>query len=210
MITRLDVVEARVLASIVEKSLTTPENYPLSMNAVLNACNQKTSRDPVMNLDEGGVGQGLHSLLTKGLVARIHEPGSRVPKFTHRIDILLSSEDPKVVGALCLLLLRGPQTPGEINARADRLCRFQGTAEVDSLLQELANRPEGPIVARLPRQPGQKEARFQHLFCGAPPAAPSAQSPAAKSPAALDRVGELERRVAALESAVQALQKRPG
>ena len=220
MITQLDAVEARILGALVEKSLTTPENYPLSMNAVINACNQKTSRDPVMSLDEAAVGQGLHSLLTKALAARIHEPGSRVPKFSHRVDILLSSGDPKVVGTMCILLLRGPQTAGEINSRADRLCQFQGTAEVESLLQDLANRPEGAIVTRLPKQPGQKEARYQHLFCGtpAPSAAPApAANPAASAvpnapkppaPGPPDRMGELERRIAPLENEVKLLSGR--
>ncbi len=196
MPTLLTDVEARILGALVEKSLTTPEQYPLSMNALLNACNQKTSRDPVMELGEAALGKGLFTVLEKGFADRVTVTGTRVPKFMHRIDRLLGSADEKLTGAICVLLLRGAQTPGELKTRTDRLCKFAGTAEVDALLQDLAGRPE-PMVAKLPRQPGQKESRYQHLFCGA---APSAVAAGPAPTVADDRLAQLEKRVEALEA----------
>lgn len=211
MIPRLDEIEARVLGALIEKSLTIPEQYPLSMNALVTACNQKTSRDPVLSLDEATVGRGLHSLITQSLAGRLHEPGSRVPKFMHHAEILVGGSDAKVVGVACVLLLRGPQTPGELKSRTERLCEFASTAEVESLLSDLAARSE-PLVAKLPRQPGQKESRYRHLFgADAPAAATPAPTPAASEAAAAgaaaapDRLAELERRVAALEELVKSL-----
>lgn len=212
MITQLNEIEARVLGSLVEKSLTTPDQYPLSLNALVNACNQKTSRDPVMSLDEAAVGQGLHSLLQKSLAGRLHEPGSRVPKFMHHIEMLLTGAAPQAVATICVLLLRGPQTPGEIKTRTDRLCEFTSTAEVEALLQDLSLRAE-PWVAKLARQPGQKELRYQHLFSGAVPAAPSVPTVAAHAsvspaPASVDRFSQLEKRIEVLEAAIKALQEK--
>lgn len=199
---QLDAVEARVLGSLVEKSRTTPDQYPLTFNALVSACNQKTSRDPVMELDADSVGRAIRTLDERGLLDRLTVPGSRVPKFRHRIEKLLGSDEPKLVGTVCVLLLRGPQTPGEIKGRTDRLCEFESTAEAEALLQDLCSRPEGAFAARLPRQPGQKEARYQHLFSGAPPAVePAASTAAASAPAALEkRVEALEARVRALEA----------
>ncbi len=204
MLTELNQVEARVLGSLVEKSLTTREQYPLTFNALLNACNQKTSREPVMNLDTDSMGRAVQTLIEKGLVERLQAPGDRVPKFRHNIDRLLNSADPKLVGVITVLLLRGPQTPGEIKSRTDRLCEFAGTAEVEGLRQELCARTGDPLVARLPRQAGQKEARYQHLFSGAAPAGQD-EIPAAV-PAAQDRLAQLEKRVEALEAFVKAQQ----
>lgn len=205
MLMELNEIEARVLGSLVEKSLTTPDLYPLTLNSLVLACNQKTSRDPVMTLDEAAVGQGLHALIEKSLAGRLHEPGSRVPKFMHHIELLLSGADDKITAVICVLLLRGPQTPGELKTRTDRLCRFASAAEVDSLLQDLAARPE-PWVARLPRQPGQKEVRYRHLFSGAPaPVAEAAAVSAAAGPVPEDRLSLLEKRVEALEAAVKTL-----
>lgn len=207
MLTELNPVEARVLGSLVEKSLTTREQYPLTFNALLNACNQKTSREPVMDLDTDSMGKAVQTLIEKGLVERLQAPGDRVPKFRHNIDRLLNSADPKLIGAMTVLLLRGPQTPGEIKGRTDRLCEFTGTAEVEGLLQELCARTEDPLVARLPRQAGQKESRYQHLFSGAAPAAQ--EGPAAVVPApSSDRLALLEKRVEALEAYVKAQEER--
>lgn len=200
---QLNDVEARILGSLVEKSLATPENYPLSLNALINACNQKTSREPVTALDEAAVGRGLHALLEKGLAERRFEPGSRVPKFLHHVEALLPLADVKQVATLCVLLLRGPQTAGEIKARTDRLCKLESTAEAEALLQDLAARADGPFAVKLPKQPGQKEARYQHLFSGAP--APAA-SPADSAPAPADRLALLEKRIETLEAAVKLLQ----
>lgn len=202
----LDDVEARVLGSLMEKSLTTPDQYPLTMNALVNACNQKTSREPVMTLDEAAVGRGLHALIEKSLAGRLHEPGGRVPKFMHHAEMLPSGGGAKELGLLCVLLLRGPQTAGELKTRTDRLCEFSGAAEVESLLQDLAARPE-PWVVRLPRQPGQKEARYRQLYTAAPaetaPALPPLSPAVAPAP---DRLTELEKRVEALEAALRNLQ----
>jgi len=207
MLTELNPVEARVLGSLVEKSLTTREQYPLTFNALLNACNQKTSREPVMDLDTDSMGKAVQALIEKGLVERLQAPGDRVPKFRHNIDRLLNSADPRLIGAITVLLLRGPQTPGEIKGRTDRLCEFTGTAEVEGLLQELCARAEDPLVARLPRQAGQKESRYQHLFSGAAPAAQ--EEPAAVIPApSSDRLALLEKRVEALEAFVKAQEER--
>lgn len=205
---RLDDVEARILGALVEKSLTTPEQYPLSYNALIGACNQKTSRDPVMELDEAAVGRGLHALIEKGLAERRSVPGSRVPKFVHHIEKLLGGGDEKEIGAVCVLLLRGPQTPGEIKTRTDRLCAFSDTADVEGLLQGLCARGE-PIAARLPRQPGQKESRYRQLFTGEAPA-PAAEPAAARAPASSDRFALLEKRVEALEAFCRTLAGRPG
>lgn len=208
---QLDEAEARVLGSLAEKALTVREQYPLTFNSLLAACNQKTSREPVMNMDLDALGRAVQSLIDKGLAERVQAPGDRVPKFRHRISALLGTDDPKVTGAFIVLLLRGPQTPGEIKGRTERLCQFAGTAEVEALLQELSARPE-PMVARLPRQAGQKETRFAHLFSGAPSAAAEA-APAGGPPAAPGRpdgLAALEARVAALEEAVRALTERGG
>ncbi|MBI5240282.1 MAG: YceH family protein [Elusimicrobia bacterium] len=208
MIEQLTPLEARILGSLVEKSLTTPELYPLTLNSLVNACNQKTSRDPVMTLGHNDVENALNGLVERKLAARIHEPGARAAKYTHRIDILLGSEDPKAIGAVCILLLRGAQTPGELKGRTERLCRFESTAEVEALMAELSSRVDGPIVRRLPRQPGQMEARYQQLFTAGmdPPSPEGGSSPLPEgTPAAEpDRVARLEARVAALEAAFAA------
>jgi uncharacterized protein YceH (UPF0502 family) len=215
----LNDIEARILGSLVEKSLATPEQYPLSLKALTAACNQKTSREPVMELDEALVGKSLYPLIQRGLVEQRFELGSRVPKFSHQIHLLIKTQDPKVVGAACVLLLRGPQTPGEIKGRTERLCEFVSTAEAEALLQSLTT-AEDPLVTRLPRQPGQKESRYRHLFSG--PAAgdtasaePSRRAPAestapphATAPSASgdERIARLEKRVDALEAALKSLQ----
>ena len=208
MLVELDAVEARALGCLYEKSLTTPELYPLTYNALLNACNQKSSREPVMSLDENALGRAMQALLDKNLAERVIDSGGRVPKFRHRIDQLLGSEDPKLAGLIAVLLLRGAQTPGELKTRTERLCQFVGTAEVEAMLQDLSARPE-PLVARLPRQSGQKETRYLELFSGKASAAPAVAvtAPASaptKAPEA-DRLAALEQRVAALEAALAAL-----
>lgn len=198
----LDADQARALGALAEKSITTREVYPLTFNSLLAACNQKSSREPVMTLDLDALGRAVQGLIEKGLVERQQAPGERVPKFRHDIGKLLGSDDARVIGVSILLLLRGPQTPGELKTRSERLCQFASTAEVEGLLQQLCAAPE-PFVARLPRQHGQKETRYTHLFSGAPAAAPEAAS-AAPAPAP-DRLAALEARVAALEAAVKNL-----
>jgi len=207
MLTELTLIEARVLGSLVEKSLTTREQYPLTFNALLNACNQKTSREPVMNLDTDAMGKAVQSLIEKSLVERLQAPGDRVPKFRHDMHRLVNSDDPKLIGLITVLLLRGPQTPGEIKGRTERLCEFSGTAEVEGLLQELCARPADPLTARLPRQAGQKELRYYHLFSGAAAPVP-AETSAAAVPLQPDLLAQLERRVEALEALVKAHEER--
>ncbi|HOI42438.1 MAG TPA: YceH family protein [Elusimicrobiales bacterium] len=209
----LDDIEARVLGALAEKALTVREQYPLTFNSLLAACNQKSSREPVMNLDLGALGRAVQSLIDKGLAERVQAPGDRVPKFRHRISALLGTDDPKITGLFIVLLLRGFQTPGEIKGRSERLCSFESTAEVEGLLQELSARPE-PLVARLPRQAGQKETRYRHLFSSPAPAAgpepePGAAAAAAEPAAADDRLAALERRVEALEAALKELKGGP-
>ena len=207
MLTELNPVEARVLGSLVEKSLTTREQYPLTFNALLNACNQKTSRDPVMELDTETMGKAVQTLIDKGLAERVQAPGDRVPKFRHYISRLVNSDEPKLVAAITVLLLRGPQTPGEIKGRTDRLCEFSGTAEVEGLLQELCARAGEPLVARQVRQAGQKETRYYHLFYGPAPEAPAAVAAvdaAGLTPVQPNRLALLEKRVETLEALVKA------
>ncbi len=203
MMIELNEIEARVLGALVEKSLTTPESYPLSLNSLVAACNQKTSRDPVTAYEEPVVAQALHALIERSLAGRLHEPGSRVPKFMHHAEILLDGADARAIATICVLLLRGPQTAGEIKTRADRMCEFASSAEVESLLQDLSLRAE-PWVVKLPRQAGQKESRWRQLFTSGPASPASAPAQAAAVPA-VDRLGELEKRVAALEEAVKRL-----
>jgi uncharacterized protein YceH (UPF0502 family) len=155
--------EARVLGSLVEKEIATPEYYPLSLNALVNACNQKSNRDPVMTLDEEGVRHALHSLSQEGL-ARSAATDGRVPKFEHRLQEAFNFHRHEIA-VLCVLLLRGPQTPGELRTRTERLYAFEDLDSVSSALNLLMKR-EPPLVKVLPRQPGTKESRFAHLLSG--------------------------------------------
>jgi uncharacterized protein YceH (UPF0502 family) len=160
----LSEVEARVLGALVEKDLTTPEYYPLSLNALVNACNQKSNRDPAMSLDETAVSDALRSLEKEGLAGRADGMVNRVTKFEHRLQEAFNF-DRREIAILCELLLRGPQTPGELRSRAERMHRFDDLGQVQSTLQRLAER-EPPMVKILPRSPGTKEARYAHLLSG--------------------------------------------
>lgn len=164
MITTIDSTEARVLGSLVEKQLTTPEYYPLTLNALTAACNQKSNRDPVMSLDESAILAAIDSLRDKNLVYLFYGSGSRTVKYKHMLPGVFELEPP-AVALISLLLLRGPQTVGELRGRADRLHQFSSLQEVQETLDELASRAE-PLVARLERQAGQKEARYSHLLSG--------------------------------------------
>lgn len=204
MIPTLSSVEIRILGCLLEKETTTPEYYPLTLNALTNACNQKSSRDPVMDLDQTAVIRGLLSLKEKRFVYERHEEGSRTAKYVHAIENLLrASTEERAV--LCLLFLRGPQTPGEIKTRGERLASFASPADVEAVLQELAARADGPFVQKLARQPGQKEARYGHLFgkettseAIAEPATVDPTHPTVTSPTEV-RLAALEKKVAALE-----------
>jgi uncharacterized protein len=160
----LSEVETRVLGSLVEKELTTPEYYPLSLNALVNACNQKSNRDPAMNLDEEAVREALRTLDKKGLAGPADNMVSRVSKYEHRLQEAYNFTRHEIA-ILAELLLRGPQTPGELRSRADRMHKFDDLGIVQSTLQRLMKR-EPPLVKVLPRQPGTKEARYAHLLSG--------------------------------------------
>jgi uncharacterized protein len=160
----LNEVEARVLGSLIEKDITTPDYYPLSQNALTNACNQKNNREPVMTLDEDAVRLALRTLNEKGLAGAAGGADSRVTKYEHRLQEAFNFTRPEVA-VLCVLLLRGPQTPGELRGRTERMHRFEELPDVLAALQRLMQR-EPPLVKMLPRQPGTKESRFAHLLCG--------------------------------------------
>jgi len=230
----LDPIQLRVLGALIEKEITTPENYPLSLNALIAACNQRSSRDPVLDLTEDEVRQAVHSLEDMDIVSPVRD--ARVPKYEHRIRTVLNLRRDETA-VLCLLLLRGPQTPGELRGRADRMYSFDDIAAVQSTLERLASRgsdaPSGtatlstgsisePLVVMLPRQPGSRESRYAHLL-GGPVAASvptrpfSAQAPQNASadhpsPAPVDsrlaaeRLQQLEDEVRQLRSRVDALE----
>ena len=156
--------EARVLGSLVEKQLTTPEYYPLTLNALINACNQKNNREPVVSFDESTVSRCLENLRDRNLVYVFYGSTSRVPKYKHMLPSVYEL-DPAETAVIDVMLLRGPQTLGELRTRTERLHGFSGLGEIQETLDGLARRDE-PLVVRLPVQPGQKEARFAHLLSG--------------------------------------------
>jgi uncharacterized protein len=164
MTTLLTEAQARVLGALIEKEITTPDYYPLSMNALLNACNQKSNREPVTDFDEDTVRQALHGLDDQGLAGAVRGSESRVTKYEHRFSEAFNFGR-REVAILCLLMLRGPQTPGELRGRTERLYQFDELSDVQSTLQKLMER-DPPLVKVLARQPGTKESRYTHLFCG--------------------------------------------
>lgn len=161
---QLDQVEVRVLGSLVEKEITTPDYYPLSLNALVNACNQKSNRDPVMSLAESDVREALESLRDKNLARQVSSFDSRVPKYGHQLQEVFNF-DRRETAVIAVLLLRGPQTPGEIRGRADRMYHFEDLEAAESTLNRLIDR-DPPLVKRLARQPGTKESRYAHLLAG--------------------------------------------
>jgi uncharacterized protein YceH (UPF0502 family) len=197
----LSAAEARVLGALMEKEATTPEYYPLSLNALINACNQRSNREPVMNLDEDDVRQALHSLEDKGLAGRARSAEGRVTKYEHWLGEVFNftrAED----ALISVLLLRGPQTPGELRSRTERIHRFDEIADVLAGLQKVMER-EPPLATVLPRLPGTKEARYAHLFSGPVESIVSAtQEPASGADSAAS-----DERVAALESAIEELRQ---
>lgn len=209
----LSPVEARVLGALVEKDITTPDYYPLSLNALVNACNQKNNRDPVMSLDENTVRDALHSLQEKRLAGPAGGADSRVTKYEHRIQEVFNFTRAETA-IMDVLLLRGPQTPGELRGRTERMYRFEELSDVQSTLQKLMQR-EPPLVKMLPRQAGTKESRYAHLLSGdvegyiAPPETPSAQSaPDNERVARLEtELVELRREVADLKQQMENFRK---
>lgn len=197
----LNNIEARVLGSLIEKEITTPDYYPLSLNALVNACNQKSNREPVMSLDETAVSAALANLTDQNLAAGTSGRDSRVLKYEHRLQEAFNF-DRLETAILCVLLLRGPQTPGELRSRTERMHRFDDLEQVQSTLQRLMKR-EPPIVAVLPRQPGTKEVRYAHLLSGELQIAVSAPEHGAvtslRSSNDTERIARLEDAVARLE-----------
>jgi uncharacterized protein len=202
-------VEARVLGALIEKDITTPDYYPLSLNALLNACNQKNNRDPVMNLDEDALRQALATLQEKRLAGPAGGADSRVTKYEHRLQEVFNF-DRRESAVVCVLLLRGPQTPGELRGRTERMYRFETLEDVQSGLQKLMDR-QSPLVRVLPRQPGTKESRYMHLFSGdiAPENIQAAGSPSMRSPSSPgeERIASLETQVALLRSELAELRR---
>jgi len=194
-------VEIRVLGSLVEKDITTPDYYPLSLNALVNACNQKNNRDPVMALGEDAVRAALESLQRQGLGGSAGGADSRVTKYEHRLQEVFNF-DRREIAVLCVLLLRGAQTPGELRGRAERMYRFEELEDVLATLERLSLRNPA-LVAVLPRQPGTKESRYMHLFSGNAPASEAVPVRTAQSSLSEDdRVIQLESEVAALRREV--------
>ena len=212
----LAALEARVIGCLIEKQITTPDQYPLSLNALTNACNQKSNRDPVMALDEATVQQTLDALNHKHLILERSGFGSRVPKYQHRFcnaefgSLQLTALE---VAILCELMLRGPQTPGELRSRAGRMTALSGVEEVESALEGLANRPDGPLVMKLPREPGRRESRYAQLFTGQPAVTPvveeRAPAPTMGTPGET-RLAQLEQQVAQLRAEIERLKQRLG
>ena len=209
---RLTAEEARVLGCLLEKEATTPDIYPLSMNALLSACNQKTNRNPVVDYDEDLLAEALEGLREKSLMYRVDGAGSRVPKYKHRIEERLGL-DGAGKSLLAVLLLRGPQTLGELRVRTERMHPFVNLEAVESALTEVAEDCEVPLWKKLDPAPGQKEVRYAHLLFGDIDASASAQelavneAPVSSLQARNERMAALEARVASLESELQAMQE---
>ncbi len=204
-------IEIRVLGSLIEKDITTPDYYPLSLNALVNACNQKNNRDPIMTLTDDNVLQALTTLQEKRLAGPASAADSRVAKYEHRLQEAFNF-DRREIAILCVLFLRGPQTPGELRGRTERMYHFEALDDVISTLDRLAQR-EPPLAVVLPRQPGTKESRYMHLFSGEPPvqefapqipAAPAGQTSSSQS----DRIARLEEEVAALRRELAEFRKK--
>jgi uncharacterized protein len=207
----LNEVEVRVLGALIEKDITTPDYYPLSLNALVNACNQKNNREPVTAYDEETVRKALHSLQEKRLAGPAGGADSRVTKYEHRLQEVFNF-DRREIAVLCVLLLRGPQTPGELRGRTERMFHLETLDDVQSTLQKLMQRE--PVLARvLPRQPGTKESRYMHLLAGdveglsAEAATVKRVPSASRSSADVERVAQLENEVASLRSEIASLQQ---
>jgi len=206
--------EARVIGCLLEKEITTPAQYPLSLSALTTACNQKSSREPVMQLSDTEVQQVVDGLIKKHLVSDRGGFGSRVTKYKHRFanvgfgSLEFSAQE---IGLLCLLLLRGPQTPGELRQRSNRLCHFDDVGETEVVLQGLAERKDGPFVTRLAREPGRREVRYAHLFGDAPVESVAATATETRpQPSEEDdqRIAQLEDLVLELQDSLEAIKDR--
>ena len=211
----LNTLEARIIGCLIEKQITTPDQYPLSLNALLNACNQKSNREPVMDLDEPTVRRTVDELTQKHLLLERSGFGSRVAKYRHcfcNTEFGTLKFDPQELAIVCELLLRGPQTPGELRSRASRMASFTDVSEVESILERLSQPDAGPCVTSLAREPGRRESRYAHRFGGEiahrdtnPDHAQSTTSSGVSTPEMSDFASGQEQRLTRLEREVQAL-----
>ncbi|HEX5160272.1 MAG TPA: DUF480 domain-containing protein [Steroidobacteraceae bacterium] len=206
---RLSAIEARIIGSLIEKQVTTPDQYPLSLNALVNACNQKSNREPFMQLDEATVKSAVDGLARRHYVVEKSGFGSRVPKYQ---QIFCNTEfgslkfTPQETAIICELLVRGPQTPGELRSRVSRMAELPDPGIIETLLAGLANRPEGALVVQLPRETGRRDSRWAQLFEELPEVSAATDAPPPRSePAAPRPASDLAARVAALENEVAAL-----
>lgn len=203
--------EARVIGCLIEKEICTPDQYPLSLNALVNACNQKSNREPVLELSELDIRAVVDELIRKRLVVNTAGFNARVPRYQHRFcntefgELKFTAQE---LGIICELLLRGPQTPGELRSRTNRLCSFDDVTQVDAVLAKLAE--QGPYVVKLPREPGKRESRYAHLFSGEVDLQALAETAPASSYAspAADRLTALEEEVESLKAQLQVLAER--
>ncbi|EGR4454522.1 YceH family protein [Vibrio cholerae] len=204
---QLSPLEARVIGCLIEKEVTTPDHYPLTLNSLTTACNQKSNREPVLNLSEAEVQDTVEGLIARRLVSDESSFNSRTSKYQHRFcntefgDLKLNQQE---LGLICCLLLRGAQTPGELRTRTNRLCTFTDVKETEAVLERLANRDSGELVVKLPREPGKRESRYHHLFCGEVDMAAFATSSDNEANAS-SQYAELEQEVAALREEVAEL-----
>jgi uncharacterized protein YceH (UPF0502 family) len=211
----LSPIEARVIGCLIEKQITTPDQYPLSLNALVNACNQKSNRDPVMSADETAIQSTVDHLIKKHLVIEKSGFGSRVPKYQHRFcntEFGPLKFTPQELAIVCELLVRGPQTPGELRTRAARMASFSEVGQVETALESLSSRAGGPFVMRLPREPGRRDARYAHLFSGAvtipTPTEESITGSSTASAPALSRLEQLEEEVRQLKEELEGIKAR--
>ena len=206
MLTVLNDIEVRVLGSLVEKQVTTPEYYPLTINALMLACNQKNNRNPVTSYSENQVAQAVENLRELNLAYVFYGSTSRVPKYKHVMPEVLHL-GPAQLALMCVLLLRGSQTVGELRERASRLYEFSSLEEVEETLNSLISREPETLVKRLPRQPGQKETRFAHMLAGEPPVETAAEEPSPRRTISResDRLSSIQEDVAALKTQMEEL-----
>ena len=211
----LSLIEARVIGCLIEKQITTPDQYPLSLNALVNACNQKSNRDPVMSADDATIQSTLDHLIRKHFVIEKSGFGSRVPKYQHRFcntEFGTLKFTPQELAIVCELLVRGVQTPGELRTRAARMASFSEVAQVETALESLSSRADGPFVVRLPREPGRRDSRYAHLFSGAVTipvhTEESTPRPSAASEPAPSRLERLEEEVRQLKEELESIKAR--
>jgi uncharacterized protein YceH (UPF0502 family) len=223
MIPQLTALEARVIGSLIEKQITTPDQYPLSLNALLLACNQKSNRDPLLELTDRALQELVDGLMRRHFILEKSGFGSRVPKYQQRFcntEFSSLQFTPQERAILCELLLRGPQTPGELRTRASRMAEFSEVGQIEAALEHLAAHEAGACVVRLAREPGRRDSRYAHLFCGEPLEAAAATSavavadsdemPPAETPGVYARLSSLEQQLRELRAEFQSLREKLG